>query len=235
MNPVYDASTGALEVTTESVIWDDNFIWDDRLIWRDTIEPSPTGVTLGFEDGAGIYVTPSFPLGLAIYRLLPSGQAWPPEEEDSDLRKLIFGIARTAEAFLIDLDDIMKQYYPGNIGIFLEDWEEVLGLTSIVIELQLTYEARVNVVKAMFNVSEYSTGEFLEVIAAIFGYDITVTHDPVTDPFEIVITMNDVDDPVYRTGRSRAGDRLGESGASDLLESILERFRQEHTYFVFIT
>jgi len=159
--------------------------------------------------------------GIALYRLLPTGEAWPDENEDTNLRKFMFGISHTVDDLLSTLQEVMAQYYPGQPGIFLADWEEVLQLPKCG-QTEQSLQERLAQVLAMFRISEYSNAEFFESIAAVFGFTISVSP---AWPAEVSITADSIpasppltyyeivdDRPAYRVAGSYPYLASGASG-----------------------
>jgi uncharacterized protein YmfQ (DUF2313 family) len=112
----------------------------------------------------------------ALYRLLPTGRCWAPEKEDTNLRRFIYGIAESVIDLQIELQGAMDDYYPGQAGIFLEDWEALLKLPKCG-QAQEDLQSRINTILAMLRMSPYSNEEFFVGIASTFGYDIDIVPD----------------------------------------------------------
>lgn len=175
----------------------------------------------------------------AIYRLLPTGKAFPPENIDSNIRNLMYAVGDTIEALYSEIYHVVNLYYPINCiteGMFVKEWEEVLGLPKCG-DAPVSNADRLARILVMFNFSEYSNAEFFESIAAVFGYDITVSES--SNPFEIVINIptNPVEPEYFRTNLSGAGDKLADTGGNveDSLKCILEFFKPAHAYITYST
>lgn len=169
----------------------------------------------------------------AVYNLLPRGKAFPPENIDSNIRNLMYAVGDTIEQLHGTIYHVVDLYYPVNCineGMFVEEWEHILGLPKCG-EEPTSNDDRLARILAMFNLSPYSNAQFFEDIAALFGYDITVTSD--TDPFKIIVQLPDDVPPAYfRTNKQGAGDPLKDSSANveKSLKCILDFFKPAHAY-----
>ena len=130
---------------------------------------------------------------LAMYRLLPTGDAWPDYQEDTEIKNLITGIAQGVNDYVDTVKDTMAQYYPGQPGIFVTDWEQVLGLPKCG-QTGQTLQTRLAQILAMFRISPYSNAQFFIDIAEVFGYTITI--------------VDNIPDTVIVTGASSAAVNL---------------------------
>ena len=171
------------------------------------------------------------PTARALYKLLPTGDGWAGYREDTDLKKLIQGIALQIDELTTDTEIMVAEYYPDQIGNFLSDWIEILQLPKCG-QLPDTLQQRLQQVIAMFRISPYSNAQFFMDIADVFGYTITIApHDPL-DPFKIAIVVDTVEEIYFTCGGSSAGDALVDtvsSGDQELL-CILSFYKPAHTY-----
>ena len=168
----------------------------------------------------------------AMYSLLPTGEAWANEREDTVLKKLIYGLASSLEDIEATTKKVVADYFPKTINTFTSDWEAILELPKC---NNLTQDSviRLSQISTMFNISPYSNKEFFENIANIFGYNITVLPRDPTDPFKIEIDIPE-DFIYFKAGVSKAGDPLMIGKVKSELKCILEFFKQAHTYIVFV-
>lgn len=203
-------------------IWRDSDTWQDGLIWQDYLEE--------------IYSD----YGDAMYRLLPTGEAWPPINEDSVLKRFLYGLGLSLDIFQSEAEEVLQRIFPGDTGIFLEDWETLCGLPKCP-EIELTLQQRANAVLAMIGISPYSNAEFFEGIASVFGYEITVRSgnrnefgNGDRDVFNLVITVVGEEPVYFRAGQSSAGDPLLVLD-SDGIQCLLNFFKPAHIYLRFIT
>jgi uncharacterized protein YmfQ (DUF2313 family) len=116
---------------------------------------------------------------LAMYRLLPTGDAWPDYQEDTEIKKLITGMSKSMDDFVVTVKDTMSQYYPGQPEIFMTDWEEVLALPKCG-QVGQSIQTRLSQILAMFRISPYSNAQFFTDIAEVFGYTVIVGYQPAT-------------------------------------------------------
>lgn len=118
-----------------------------------------------------------FNSGIALYRMLPTGQAWPKENEDSNLRSLVHGLAYSIDEYINTLKTVViDQFYPGQAGIFMEDWEDLLGLPKCG-QTGQSIQDRLAQIIAMFRISPYSNAQFFIDIAEVFGFTVSVIPD----------------------------------------------------------
>jgi len=171
--------------------------------------------------------------GIALYRLLPNGECWPDENEDTNLRRFMYGVSRTVEDFLNTLQTTMSEYYPGQPGMFVGDWEDQLGLPKCG-QTEQPLQVRLAQILAMFRISPYSNAEFFENIADVFGFTITVM-PPTTDLFEITIRVDTIEEIEFRAGWSSVDDPLYDTQTNVVLMCILNFFKHSHTHLTFTT
>jgi uncharacterized protein YmfQ (DUF2313 family) len=110
---------------------------------------------------------------LAMYRMLPTGDAWPDYQEDTEIKNLITGLSKSVDDYITTVKNTMAQYYPGQPEIFMTDWEEVLALPKCG-QVGQSIQTRLSQILAMFRISPYSNAQFFIDIAEVFGYDIDV-------------------------------------------------------------
>jgi uncharacterized protein YmfQ (DUF2313 family) len=198
-------------------IWNDSDIWNDSQIWNDyTGFPSPSGS--------------------GMYKLLPTGEAWPLEQESSVLKDFIYGLGLSLDRMNIAAKSNLDIIIPGDTGIFLQDWERILGLPKCP-DIEMTLQQRADSVLAMWNITPYSNAEFFVKLADVFGYEITATNGTrgaVRDVFKITIGVPALSSaPIYfKAGASSAGDRLIEYDFGPV-ECLIRFFKPAHTYIIF--
>ncbi len=169
--------------------------------------------------------------GTALYSLLPTGDAWPLEIEDTNIKNLIYGLAKSLEEFHNTVDETVQAIYPGQDGIFLEDWEDTLDLPKCGQTDQDT-ATRLAQVLAMFRVSPYSNADFFISISAVFGYTIKVGPSP-DSVFGIIVGVEDAVPVYFRAGVSSVGTPIIYYQAPGVLGCILNFFKHSHTYITF--
>jgi uncharacterized protein YmfQ (DUF2313 family) len=218
--------------TTLPNIWHGEDIWEDAGIWTDEDDHQQMGLTTSLVSGTYSEVHPS---GTGMYKLLPTGDAWPKEHEPSVLKDFIYGLGKSLdrmnEAALSNLDILL----PGDTGKYLQDWERFLGLPKCP-DIEMTLQQRASSVLAMWNISPYSNTDFFVGLAAIFGFTVTVTNGTrgdVRDVFKIIIGVENPVNPIeFKAGASSAGDRLIEYDAGPI-ECLIQFFKPAHTYIIF--
>lgn len=220
----------------ETLYWWDVQIWDDNLIWQEeecvTLKQTMIDVVLE----SGIYRRSS-KYGSMLFNLLPTGDAWPPESEDTVLKKFLYGVAEGLQRAEDRINEVTEDIYPDQAGIFLTDWERVLQLPKCDID-GLTIQERLSSVLAMFNISPYTNKEFLEEVAAVFGFDVEITSGVALpgnrrNVFKIYATVQNPTEPIYfRAGISMAGDPLVKYEFGPV-ECLLNFFKPAHTYIEF--
>jgi uncharacterized protein YmfQ (DUF2313 family) len=179
-----------------------------------------------------------------LKQLLPPGVAWN-LEPDSNLSKLLTGIADECAridgrgAALIDETD------PRTTFELLTDWERVLGLPNPCVTTEQTVAQRRAAVLAQVQSLGGATPAYSIVIAAALGYTITVTE---FSPFDV---DDDVDTPLYSDDWAFAWqvngplNTIGELGVDDdvdeplawwgnaALECVMVRLKPAHTLVMF--
>ena len=179
-----------------------------------------------------------------LFRLLPSGRAFPLRNESSLVGKILRVISKELERFRIDLERLELEIDPRTATDLLPEWERLLGIPHCAGTLPATIEERRGLIVASYatrlstpaslrrNVSPQAVVD----AATDLGFSISVVeHDPLQDgppnPFDdpgteafIVDIGNAQTGPVrlFRAGTSVAGDSLGAFG-NEPLECLLER------------
>jgi len=167
----------------------------------------------------------------AVYKLLPTGTCWPQETEDTSLKKLVYGIADAFNDVMVTIDEVMSSLYPGQSGIFLQDWETLLNLPKCG-QTEQELQDRINQVLAMFRLSPYSNAEFFEAIADVFGYTIVILAPTVGEPFRINIEVPGTV-TYFKADESVAGDPLVVDTVDTSLKCLLDFFKLAHTHIVY--
>lgn len=183
--------------------------------------------------------TPDSINGSAMYKLLPMGEAWPSESEETTLKEFVYGLGIGLDRLEQEASDNLNDAFPGVVGNYLTDWERFLGLPKCP-EIELTLQQRAESVLAMWNISPLSNDQFFEDIGSAFGYDITVRSGAKnefgggdTDVYNMVVTIIEEPPVYFRAGVSSAGDKLVEFNSSGV-SCLLNFFKPAHAYIVFV-
>ncbi|SPD73839.1 conserved hypothetical protein [uncultured Desulfobacterium sp.] len=135
-----------------------------------------------------------------LQSLLPPGRAWN-RDADSNLTKLLTGLAgefgRIENTCVILMDNV----YPDTAVQMISDWERVLGLTP---EPDATYEDRQTACVAKFRSLGGQSVEYFTQLALNYGYVIDIRY---YKPF--------------RVGQGRMGDRLYVPGIVYIWEVVI--------------
>ena len=178
----------------------------------------------------------------ALFKLFPQGYAVPEYADDSNLKTLFETIGHSLLAADYEADVILDNLFPDNAGIFLNDWERVLGLPLPGLE-SLTTTQRLGLIKTWLNIGELSNAAFFVDIAAAVGYTITVTEFTPASPPPAPAVATDAclyfqinapaqTEQYFIAGVSRAGDVLVDYG-NDALEYIIKFFKPAHAVVIF--
>lgn len=167
-----------------------------------------------------------------LRKLVPSGLVWP-VNADSNLMRLLHGMAEELARVHDRTLDLIAELDPRTTGEMLGDWERALGLPDPCAEPPATLEARrAEVVRKLTKTGNQSPQFFIDV-AALFGFTVTITerYDPL-DLFKWRVNAPATTVTQFRAGSARAGDRLATWG-NHLLECVIERVKPAHTTVVF--
>jgi uncharacterized protein YmfQ (DUF2313 family) len=174
--------------------------------------------------------------GSGMYKLLPPGEGWPEEQEETVLKDFIYGLGKSLDRMNNAAKENLDIILPGDTGQYLQDWERFLGLPKCP-DIEMTLQQRASSVLAMWNISPYSNEAFFVDLGAIFGFTITITNGTrgaTRDVFNLIVGVPDISDvPIYfRAGASSAGDRLIEYDFGPI-ECLIRFFKPAHTYIIF--
>lgn len=192
--------------------------------------------------GADAYLTQAL-------ALLPQGRAWP-RDEDALLTRFWHGVAGKLAVVQADACALLNvESYPCASLDLLGDWERVLGLPDPCVTAALTVIERQLTVCAKLATQGGQSRAYFAAVASALGYAITIEE---FRPF--VCGLSACGDPLFgghdtrfywrvrvpgprttrfRTGISRAGERLLEIARAEDLECVLDRLKPAHTVLLF--
>lgn len=180
----------------------------------------------------------------AMQRLLPRGRVWP-RETDSNLYRLLLGLAIAYEAQTGRSNYLLEDAFPQTTAELLTEWEATLGLPDPCLgPLPSIDQRRAGVVQKLTSLGGQSIAYFID-LAAKLGYTITITEFA---PFTV---GSAVDSPIYGedwayawrinapaetvelfTVTSGVGDPLAAWG-NELLECVMNELKPAHTILQF--
>lgn len=198
--------------------------------------------------------------GEALLALLPSGEAWP-QDEDSDLAKFVHGLASVfgAPFDVIAGDFLDRESDPRFTRDLLERWEIAFGLPDPCVSVPGTIEARIAALVSRMTMQGGQSRAFFYKVAAALGYEIEIyefspfmagiseagdTRDgrgwyrwQVGAPemrFYWKVAVKDARLYWFRAGSGEAGvDHHLEFALAEDLECVLRRYKPAHTEIVF--
>jgi uncharacterized protein YmfQ (DUF2313 family) len=133
-------------------------------------------------------------------KLLPQGHAWESKNDsDSDFNILLKSLS--SEPCRIDqrANELINEVYPDTTLELLEDWERLLALPDECSpDEELSVQERRDRVIQVLTTRGGQNSAFYQTLAANFGFDV--------DIIEVK------DQPPFRAGQARAGDRLTNGG-----------------------
>lgn len=178
----------------------------------------------------------------ALFKLSPSGNIMPTVSDDSNLRRLYQTIGNALLQAQRSADGVTRDILPDNAGAYLTAWERALGLPLKGLE-DLPHAQRLGFVKAFLSIGEFSNAEFMIRIAALAGYEITITEFTPADPppapadpddaylyFQINAPADDFTE--FTCGHSTCGESLITFGM-DALNFIINFFKPAHAVVLF--
>ena len=178
--------------------------------------------------------------------LLPQGRVWT-REPDSQLSKLLLGLADEFARVDARIDDLLEEQDARTTNELLVDWERVTGLPGDCVPLADTLqERRAEVVQKLTTRGGQDRQFFIDV-AARLGFRITITE---VTPFRVDI--NKIGDPIlgedwwfawqvngplqtirnFQIGQSQIGEPLRDWG-NDVLECVINELAPAHTIVLF--
>lgn len=179
----------------------------------------------------------------AMQRLLPRGHVWP-RDPDSNLYKLLLGLALICEAQTGRANYLLEDAFPRSTTELLSEWEATLGLPDPCLGPLPTLEQRRDgVVQKLTALGGQSVAYFIDM-AAKLGYTVTITEFA---PWTVGLPLG----PIYGTAwayawrinapeetvepfrvTSGVGEPLAAWG-NELLECVMNDLKPAHTILQF--
>jgi len=144
-----------------------------------------------------------------LFALLPPGIALP-DDADSVLGQLLATLAEEFARVDVLFESMLDEADPRTALLLLAEWERAFGLPDPCAGPPATVEGRRAVLVERVTNEGNLTGQYIEDAAALLGFSIVITEDPVGAPFVFTVSGSDVSEVVkFRAGSSVAGERLG--------------------------
>ncbi len=178
-----------------------------------------------------------------LLALLPQGQAWP-KHADSELAKLLQGIAHELHRTEKRAEDILDEAHPSKAFEVFEEWETMHGLPHACGGSQNFQERRSALIQAYQSRGGQSR-EFFIALAALLGFPITITEYRERlhgDSFSEVFGNEDsnyiwqVNAPTLNYQERHFGQPHGDvyrSWSNQRLECVLQRLVHAHRLMTF--
>ncbi len=174
-------------------------------------------------------------------KLLPQGHAWT-SERDSNLRKLVRGMAKAWARVDERADALLLERSPATASELLSDWEEVLGLPGPCPSRAPSDLLRRFAAVARLSFQGGQSSQFFVELAARLGFEVTVNsikpatcisecETPLYDAewvFAFEVHAPEVTPFFFTAGTSTAGERLVEV-YTDALECEIDKAKPAHT------
>jgi uncharacterized protein YmfQ (DUF2313 family) len=172
----------------------------------------------------------------AMHQLAPQGFVWPGVSEDSNIGNVWEAIGSSLLTADNDANTALDELFPDSTGIFLGDWERVLGFPRCDI-LGLTAQQRRDAHLAWLNISEFSDKDFFIEIAAIMGFTVSVYDDANRNDFLTLNAFFDSDTEWTKgTGWSISGGSASKvAGTASDLGQTIDRVFSGIDYYVKFT
>lgn len=110
----------------------------------------------------------------ALMALFPKGQAWP-TEPDSELGKLMHGVAEEFARIDARAEDLLRESHPSTAFELFEEWEQMHGLPDTCASSDPTFQERRLALVQKYQMFGGQSREFFIAIAAALGFEITIT------------------------------------------------------------
>jgi len=166
-----------------------------------------------------------------LQALLPRGAAWT-REPDTDLTKLLHGLADELARVDERCDQLLKEMDPRTVTEMISDWETTYGLPDPCTgPLETLAERRAALAAKVSAIGQASPAYFITLAASI-GYTVTIDENVDGDQFKWRVNANSVTVRSFRAGQGRAGERLRTWG-NQLLECVITKYCPAHTQVVF--
>jgi len=155
----------------------------------------------------------------SLYDTLPHGTTWPPINEDSNIRTFVDSVGYDTRLVALDAVEMLESSFPSS-SAYIEDWERVLGLHTVVSgvffrvdenkvddkinniislsKLPTDISTRVGQVLTYFQSDGYNNEAFYQTLAILFNLTITIEQTVVFE-FTINILTGSLEDIDYFT------------------------------------
>lgn len=169
-----------------------------------------------------------------LKQLLPRGSLFA-LESDSNLSKLLLGIADELARIDGRAEDLVNEWDPRTCDDTIEDWERVLGVTPA---SGVSLAARRLLVSTMITAQGGSTKAYFAAVAAALGFSVTVVRTAV-HTWTMTVDLSEsttefaLESTDFRAGIARAGDPLS-SWRIPALEDVINRLKPAHTLALFV-
>jgi len=114
---------------------------------------------------------------LSFAKYLPNGELWISKNiPESNLYKLLFGLAYILIDVDIKINELKTEFYPVNTEKFIEEWEELLGIPDGCLKNDGNLEERkINIIGALGALGAVTKQDFIN-IAVVMGFEIKIEH-----------------------------------------------------------
>ncbi|WP_046019817.1 putative phage tail protein, partial [Marinomonas sp. S3726] len=110
----------------------------------------------------------------ALIGLLPIGDCWP-KEPDSELGKLMGGIAEEFTRIDERAADLLDESHPSSANELFKEWESQYGLPDACSGIDPSFQERLGALIQSYKMQGGQSREFFIEVAAAMGYVITIT------------------------------------------------------------
>lgn len=177
---------------------------------------------------------------------LPQGLIWN-RQEGTNIDSLCAALAIEMARVDSRIEDLLKEAYPLLANELLTDWERVTGLPEKCVGQPDTLDARRQAVFEKLGRKGGASIQYFIDLAAKYGFIITITEfrrfrsgishsgdaiygDDWAFAFQINAPATTI--TTFKSGQNASGDPLRYWG-NELLECIINRLKQSHTYAIF--
>lgn len=177
-----------------------------------------------------------------LIALLPRGAAWP-TEPDSELGKLMLGVAEECRRIEQRIDTLIEESDPRTVFELIDEWEKDWGLPSKCVQPTTLQERRNVLTNKMIGIPNQSRQTYIDR-AAQLGYSITITEYAAGDtvPGQPQIPAADAAYVLQINAGAttqqflRCGEPIGQhfsTWGNELLECGLNAIKQSHRILIF--
>ncbi|MBJ7553153.1 YmfQ family protein [Marinomonas spartinae] len=180
----------------------------------------------------------------ALLALLPRGNAWA-KVPDSQLGRLMAGISEELARVDQRALDVLKESHPSQAYETFAQWEAEYGLPDPCSGVDPSYQERLAALLQSYRMKGSQSREFLIEIAAIMGYQITITEYQTArygQPYGSLYGGEDwaftwqINAAQYSPKTRHYGDPWGDryrTWSNQRLECVFNRLKQAHTHIIF--